>query len=82
MKGKGAVLKVLLINPLCRRAVEIPLGLGYIASVLMKSGHKVEVLDINALELSQDKVIEAIQNINFDIVGIGGLTSTYKYVKW
>jgi len=82
MKGKSAVLKVLLINPLCRRAVEIPLGLGYIASVLMKSGHKVEVLDINALELSQDKVIEAIKNINFDIVGIGGLTSTYKYVKW
>lgn len=75
-------MKILLINPPCRRAVEMPLGLAYIASVLRLSGHNINLLDINASGISQDKVVGILKNTDFNVIGIGGLTSTYKYVKW
>lgn len=75
-------MNILLINPPCRLPYLLPLGLGYIASVLREEGHNVKILDINGLGYSNEKVEEAIKAIEFDVVGIGGLTSTYKYVKW
>lgn len=73
---------ILLISPPCRIPDLLPLGLGYIASVLREEGHNVSVLDINGLGYSDEKVEDLINRLKFDIVGIGGLTSTYKYVKW
>jgi len=73
---------VLLINPLCRSPYMLPLGLGYIASVLRKQGHNVRILDINAYGYAPEKVEEIISKLEFDVVGIGGLSSTYKYIKW
>ncbi len=73
---------ILLINPPCRLPTLIPLGLGYIASVMRLGGYPVEVLDINGFGYPDEKVAEIIRSSDFDIVGIGGLTSTYKYVKW
>lgn len=75
-------MNILLINPPCRSAYLLPLGLGYIASVLRKEGHSVKILDINALNYSNDKVEQILKELDFDIVGIGGLSTTYKYVKW
>lgn len=75
-------MNILLINPLCRLPYLLPLGLGYIASVLRQDGHRVDILDINAYSYSNDKVEEIIKGLRFDIAGVGGLTSTYKYVKW
>lgn len=75
-------MQVLLINPPCRSPYFIPSGLGYIASVLREEGHNVSMLDINAYGYSDKKVEELIRTLKFDIVGIGGLTSVYKYVKW
>ncbi len=72
----------LLINPPCRAAYLVPIGLGYIASVIKKEGYSVKILDINALKLSDEEVRETIKKLEFDIAGIGGLTPTYKYVKW
>jgi radical SAM superfamily enzyme YgiQ (UPF0313 family) len=76
-------MKVLLINPPIRvhdMPRNFPLGLGYIASILLKEGHKVDVLDINAERLSKEKVIGRIGD--YDIFGIGGLVTTYNYVSW
>jgi len=76
-------MKVLLINPLIRAhdiPRNFPLGLGYIAAVLLKEGHKVDVLDINADRLEKNEVMERIDN--YDIFGIGGLVTTYNYVSW
>ncbi|MFH1202760.1 MAG: radical SAM protein [Candidatus Omnitrophota bacterium] len=75
-------MKVLLMNPPCRSPNMIPLGLGYIASVLRNDGHKVEILDINAYQYNDREVEEKIKEAEFDCVGIGGLTTTYKYIKW
>lgn len=78
-------MKVLLINPPIREWAKpnvLPLGLGYIASVLKGSGHEVEVLDINAHRWNSEEVEEKIKNTEFDVAGIGSIVTVYKYVKW
>jgi len=75
-------MKILLVNPPCRIAWHIPIGLGYIASVALQAGHKVDILDINGLGYSSDEVKKELIRREFDILGIGGLSPTYKYVKW
>jgi len=75
-------MNILLINPPCRLPYMLPLGLGYIASIIRGEGHAVRILDINGFGYSDEKVEEIIKDSKFDIAGIGGLTSTYKYVKW
>lgn len=78
-------MKVLLINPPIREWAApncVPLGLGYIASVLLQEGHKVEIWDINASRWSKEEVEKKIKNSSYDIAGIGGIITVYKYVKW
>ena len=78
-------MKILLINPPIREWAKpncVPLGLGYIAAVLDQEGHEIEVMDINAYRWTQAEVEERIKNAKFDAVGIGGIVTVYKYVKW
>lgn len=81
-------LKILLIYPPINTNLptkgSFPLGLGYIASVLLKFGHEVDVLDININSYSRNKVHGYLkQKCNeFDIIGISGMITTYGYIKW
>lgn len=75
-------MRIILISPPCRMPNALPLGLGYIASVLRQEGYTVNILDINGFGYSNEKVAELIRTLNFEIAGIGGLSTTYKYVKW
>ena len=78
-------MKVLLINPPIREWSKpnvFPLGLGYIAAVLLQEGYEVDVWDINGFRFNKEEVERKIQQANFDIVGIGGIITTYKYIKW
>jgi radical SAM superfamily enzyme YgiQ (UPF0313 family) len=78
-------MKILLINPPVREWAKpncFPLGLGYIAAVLEQEGHEIEVMDINAFRWTQDEVEDKIKNAEFDVVGIGGIVTVYRYVKW
>ncbi len=78
-------MKILLINPPVREWAKpnvFPLGLGYIASVLLADKHEIKVLDINAQRLSKDQVENEIRISQYDVVGIGGIVTTYRYVKW
>lgn len=78
-------MKTLIINPPIREWSKpnvFPLGLGYIAAVLLRAGHAVEVMDINGYRWDKKKVEELIKNAKFDVAGIGGLVTIYKYVKW
>ena len=78
-------MKILLINPPIRMddtPSNIPIGLGIIANVLLGEGHEVKILDINAERLSESFVKERIDlNSRYDIIGTGGLITTYKYLK-
>jgi len=78
-------LKILLINPPVRTWAEpnvFPLGLGYISAILNQSTQNVHVLDINAHRHSREYVEGYIKGYEADIYGIGGIITTYNYVKW
>jgi len=78
-------IKILLINPLVREWAKpncLPLGLGYVTAALLQENHHVEVLDINAYRWSKAEVEHKVKNAQFDIAGIGGIVTTYAYVKW
>lgn len=77
---------ILLINPLIGLSdlseTLFPIGLGYIARVLVEAGHRVEVLDINAYRWKPSKIASEIRKHVFDIVGITCLITEYNQVKW
>jgi len=58
-----------------------PAGLGLIAALLQRGGYKVAVIDVNGLRLTDDQVIELIQHYHAPVIGIGGLITTYGWVK-
>jgi anaerobic magnesium-protoporphyrin IX monomethyl ester cyclase len=56
----------------------IPLGIGYLAAVLEKNQHKVDVIDCQALKLSYEEFRSEISKRQPNIVGITSTTLTYK----
>jgi len=77
-------MKILMINPPIRLVDEhppnFPTGIAIITAVIRNLGHEVNVLDLNAVRKT-DEEIKEINFKNYDVVGIGSLVSTYKYVK-
>jgi radical SAM superfamily enzyme YgiQ (UPF0313 family) len=77
-------MKILFVHPPVRLndvPKHIPYGLGLLMSVAENLGHQVAFLDLNALRLSTEAVKEAICEDRFDVVGIGGLSSQYKFIR-
>lgn len=74
-------MNILLVNPPCRIPALIPLGLGYIASVLGERGHRVVLMDLNADRKTFQQIEKSLDKIDCDIIGIGGLSTTYNFVK-
>ena len=74
-------MNILLVNPPCRTPVLIPLGLGYIASVLRQEGHNIFLLDLNAENKPFVTIEKEIDKLECNVIGIGGLTTTYQYIK-
>ncbi|MBI5181713.1 MAG: radical SAM protein [Nitrospirae bacterium] len=80
--------KILLINPplqrheLYKRGAEStasiipPLGLAYIGAVLERDGHKVEIIDGIALDISFEEVVN--RGKLFDLIGITVLSAFFK----
>lgn len=77
-------IKVLLIYPpvrLTKSARIPPLGYLYLAVVLEQAGIQVEILDLNLLRLPIAEVMSEIRKRQFDVIGIGGMTTIYYYMK-
>ena len=58
-----------------------PTGLGLIAAELRQAGYAVAVIDANGLRLDDEQVLEMIDQYDAPVVGIGGLITTYGWVK-
>ncbi|MCZ2809237.1 MAG: radical SAM protein [Candidatus Bathyarchaeota archaeon] len=56
----------------------IPLGIGYLASVLEKKGYDVNVIDCQALKLTLNEVENELCKRQPDVVGLTSTTLTYK----
>ena len=84
-------LKVLFIVPEIRidgKPWHFPFWAGILASIVEQKGGNVGILDLNALRMQYGTVTVSIEEIekqirsdDWDIVGIGGLTSTYGRIK-
>ena len=78
-------MKILFINPIIRYKDDprhIPHGMAVLASVVRENGYDVEVLDINAHRYSKERVKHILENLDYDVVGIGGIISVYRDLKW
>lgn len=71
-------MKIMLATPLMKeRRVDIqymPLGLGYISSVLKNAGHEVEILDVRIECLSKDKIVQKIKEYKPVLLGVTATT--------
>ena len=78
-------MKVLLINSPIRLDAKpscIPYGLATIASTLKQAGFEVDIYDINAHRPSRDEILKTLRKLQWDLVGISGLITTYRFQKW
>jgi len=84
-------MKVLFVVPEIRLDGEpysVPLWAGVLASIVERKGGQVGILDLNALRMNyggkhvpNEKIVEELASEKWDIVGIGGLTTTYARMK-
>ena len=79
-------MKITLIMP--KAAVEgmpydIPIGFGYLSSVLKRAGHTVSLLNLNHYDyVSNDELIQRIQSTTPDVIGTGGMSFSFKYLRF
>lgn len=73
-------MKVMLVNPPYEESTYVtpPLGIAYIASVLIRSGHKLKIIDAPAMSYDYPAVKREIEGFSPDLVGITSMTPTIK----
>jgi len=84
-------MKVLLVNPPWRNkpkslwsgisGVLPPLGLGYLASMLLNKGIDVQILDLNAHQQQPEALADFLQDKKFDWIGITATTNLVPAAK-
>jgi len=55
-----------------------PIGLASVAQHLLDAGHYVELLDINAIRPTSQELPSVLPRLDFDMVGLSGLITTYR----
>ena len=78
-------MRILLVNPPIRERVPSfhrPFGLASIAQMLRNAGHSPTIYDINSTRHTPEEVAHYLPRDKFDIVGVGGLISVYKYLNF
>jgi len=76
--------KVLFINPFVREEDDprhVPYGMALLASLAMRRGHLVQVYDANAWRASDTVLAQVLKADRWDVIGVGGITTTYASVK-
>lgn len=76
--------RVLFVNPVVREEDvprHIPYGIALLAAIAERDGHQVAVYDANAWRQSISKVADACKADDWDVIAIGGLTTTYGFIK-
>lgn len=68
-KGYGSKRKV-------RGGLFPPLGLAYLASPLLKDGHKVKIIDASSYEYANDKIGKMLQDFDPNLIGVSSVTSS------
>lgn len=65
------------------RPLFFPSGVAYIAAILLNSGHKVDVIDIEGEMLKRKTVKNRLRWISsYDLIGISAYTTQLEYLAW
>ena len=75
---------VLFVNPIVREEDvprHVPYGIALLAAISKRDGHQVAVLDANAWRVGMDNLADACKAVEWDVIAIGGLTTTYGYIR-
>jgi len=77
-------MNILIVYPPCRETntPTLPLGLLYVAQPLIEDHHSIKFFDIALEKPNRSEVISRIKSEKFDLMIIGGIVTTYGYVKW
>ncbi len=76
--------KILMINPIVREEdapQHIPYGLAMLAAIALEKGHFVQIYDENAWRKGSEVVAKVCAADDWDVIAIGGLTTTYGSIK-
>lgn len=76
--------KVVLINPAVREddtPKHVPYGMAILAAIISNEGHEVQVYDGNAWRGDESEVQEVLEADDWDVVALGGISTTYGYVR-
>src|SRR3989338_309298 len=76
--------KVLMINPVIREEDDpkhIPYGITELAGIAVQKGHLVQIYDENAWRKGPEVMAQVCKADDWDVVAIGGLSTTYGSVK-
>lgn len=76
--------KILFVNPVVReedKPKHIPYGIALLASIAMRDGHLVQIYDANAWRKGFDVLEQVYRADDWDVIAIGGLTTTYGFIK-
>lgn len=84
--------KILFVNPVVRQEDDpkhVPYGIALLAAIVDKIGHQVQVFDANALRPDDKTLISVLKADDWDVIGLGGISTTYgwvektiRYAKW
>ena len=76
--------KILFVNPVVREEDvprHIPYGIGLLAAICINRGHHVQVYDANAWRVGDEIFYDICKADEWDVIAIGGLTTTYGHIK-
>lgn len=60
---------------------EFPIGLAYIAAVLIKNGFEVEIYSQDLYHYPDDHLLQFLNNNKFDVIGVSIVGGYYQYRK-
>jgi len=78
-------MKILFINPSLRLGSPskfLPVGLGYIMTVVRDGGYDFDLLDIDLNNFENTYVEKYLRNHSYDVVLLGCIVTHFKWVKW
>ena len=76
--------KILMVNPVVRAEDvprHVPYGIALLSAIAIKHGHQVAVFDANAHRVGWKQLEDACRSNSWDVIAIGGLTTTYGYIR-
>ncbi|MFZ5803181.1 MAG: B12-binding domain-containing radical SAM protein [Candidatus Omnitrophota bacterium] len=82
-KTRCAPRRVLIVAPPYRLSPTIfPLGLMYIAAVLQKAGHQVDLIDMDVINLSEAEFTKQLRERDYDYLCTGGMITTWNFLRF